>query len=273
MKKLCVLLVLILALSGAAMAETPATPTVDCGGFTYIVLEDGTAQIVDWQGPETALEVPAMLDGLPVTSISECAFADNDTLMSITLPPTVAEIGVEAFSGCVSLGQVNLPEGLLRIGDLAFYGCEGLTQIALPDSVVAVGVNPFKACDNLNDVFVSPDHPYLATIDGVLFSKPDKRLVCYPMGLSAEHYAVPEGILTIGASAFDRDLCIESIHLPGTLVCIEREAFYGCEGLKVMNLPASVTTIGEEAMVCSNLELTIEGEGVQLAMAEGSGEA
>lgn len=261
MKKLCILLALALVLiAGAACAETQATPIYDCGDYTYIHLGDGTVQIVSWDGPETDLMVPAELDGYRVTSISECAFCDCPNLMSIALPQGVTEIGEYAFADCDDLQYVSLPEGLLSLGDCAFDHCEGLTAIALPDSLRAVGDNPFRGCANLFDIFVSPEHDYLATIDGVLFSKPDRRLVCYPMGYSAGRYSVPEGVLDIGAMAFDRDLYIEEIVLPKSLVSIGDAAFNGCEGLRTMNLPAGVQSIGEDAMRCKNLTITFEGD-------------
>ena len=262
------LLALLLALSGAALAETPATPIRDCGDYTYILLEDGTAQIVAWQGENRALAVPATLDGLRVSSISECAFADSTSLVRVTLPEGVREIGEECFAGCEALGEVGLPEGLERIGDRAFEGCEALTAIALPASVRSIGENPFAACDNLCDVAVAADSACLEVVDGVLFSRDDGRLVCHPMGLCAERYAVPEGVTIIGAMAFSRDLCLETVELPASLVRIERRAFDGCDGLKSMNLPAGVTFIGEDAMRCSSLVLTHDGEGApQLALA------
>lgn len=262
MRKLCViLLALTLALANAgACALTEATPIYDCGDYTYILQSDGTAQIVSWDGPDAELLVPAELDGHAVTSISECAFCDCHGLMSVSLPAGVVEIGEYAFADCDNLGYVGLPEGLLTLGDCAFERCEGLTEIALPDSLTRVGVNPFHACYNLFDIYVSPEHAYLSTIDGVLFSKPDRRLVCYPMGYSAGRYSVPEGVLDIGAMAFDRDLYIEEVVLPKSLVSIGDGAFNGCEGLRAMNLPAGVQSIGEDAMRCKNLTITFEGE-------------
>ena len=261
MKKLCAMLATVLALAlVGACAETAPTPIYDCGDYTYILLDDGAAQIVCWDGPDAELTVPAELDGYRVTSISESAFCDCQDLVSVTLPEGVRDIGEFAFADCDNLCRVNLPEGLISLGDCAFDHCEGLTEIALPDSLREVGANPFHSCANLFDIFVSPDHEYLATIDGVLFSKPDRRLVCYPMGYSAGRYSVPEGVLDIGAMAFDRDLYLEEVVLPKSLVSIGDGAFNGCEGLRAMNLPAGVKSIGEDAMRCKNLTITFEGD-------------
>lgn len=268
MKKLCVMLALLLALVAVgACAETEATPIYDCGDYTYILLGDGSAQIVSWDGPNAALIVPATLDGYAVTSISESAFYDCRGLEAVTLPEGVTEIGEYAFADCDNLGYVALPESLVSLGDCAFENCEGLTWIALPEALEQVGVNPFHNCANLFDIFVSPEHPYLSTIDGVLFSKADRRLVCYPMGYSAGRYSVPEGVLDIGAMAFDRDLYIEEVVLPKSLVSIGDEAFNGCEGLRAMNLPAGVKSIGEDAMRCKNLIITFEGDQTEWQLA------
>ena len=79
--------------------------------------------------------------------------------------------------------------------------------LTIPDAldghaVTSIGANPFSSCDKLTEIKVSPDHPTLAVIDGVLFSKTDKRLVCYPCALTATSYSIPLGIKVIGEEAF-----------------------------------------------------------------------
>ena len=266
MKKLCALLALAMMISTAgALAGTPATPIHFSGEYTYILLADGSAQIVDWDGAGTVASIPRTLDGFAVTSISENAFADCEALVSVTLPDTVTEIGEYAFSGCESLEEVALPAGLRRIGDAAFYRCNALTGIALPDAVCEVGRNPFLGCANLFDILVSPDHPYLATIDGVLFSKPDRRLICYPMGLTALRYAVPRGVRVIGETAFEQGLYLEEVVLPDTVEEIGREAFCGCEALMKLDLPNSLRLIGDAALSYTDLREVVLPAGLSEA--------
>ena len=209
----------------AALAETAATPTYDSGDYTYILRADDSAEIVDWEGEGEVLEIPCELDGHAVTAIGECAFAD-----------------------CAGLNSVVLPETIVEIGDQAFCGCAGLTDIVLPDNVAMMGVNPFADCANLVDIFVSPDAPYLATIEGVLFTKPDKRLVCYPMGLTAERYEVPDGVAEIGGAAFAGNLCLESVKVPDSVTEIAGDAFDGCEALAGLELPEVKEAAGESAV-------------------------
>ena len=260
MKKILLLAVALMLCAMPALAVTAATPIHRCGDYTYVLQADDTAQIVCWDGPEAEVEVPGTLEGREVTSISEGAFADCGNLKRVTLPETVRDIGEAAFADCVSLCEIVMPEGLKRIGSRAFDRCQVLTRVALPDSIVELGDNPFRGCANLCEIQVSEDHPYLETREGVLFTRPDRRLVSFPMGNMTECYHVPEGTEAIGAMAFERDLYIEEIVLPESLLAIGQEAFNGCEALRTMNLPASVQSIGEAAMRCSNLVLTLEDD-------------
>lgn len=109
----------------------------------------------------------------------------------------------------------------------AFFRCKGLARVTIPESVIEVDGNPFWGCDELEDIRVSPDSPTLAVIDGVLFSKPDKRLVCCPCKLEKASYSIPDGIRIIDIGAFDN-----------------------CERLADITIPDSVTVIGMDAFLC-----------------------
>ena len=121
------------------------------------------------------------------------------------------------------------------IGDSAFPWCFSLTSVSIPDSVTQIGVNPFVACPALKTISVSPEHPYFATIDGVLFRKADKTLISYPAGINSSTYTIPQGIASIGDSAFS-----------------------SCDSLTSVSIPDSVTSIGDSAFsFCPNLTLTV----------------
>lgn len=249
MKKLCVLVAVLMALALPAMAVTPATPIYECGAYTYILREDGSAKIVLWDGADDALVVPEAMDGHVVTAIGEWA-----------------------FEGCVDIVSIELPGTVEAIGDGAFAGCECLTRVSLPDSVAELGLSPFQGCDNLAFIDVSPEHPYLETIDGVLFTRPDKRLVCYPMGITATRYAVPEGTQVIGRTAFERNLYLEDIALPESVTGIGEAAFSGCGALERLNLPAAVSSIGDGALNgCDRLTLNVapDSDGAAYALVNG----
>lgn len=139
------------------------------------------------------------------------------------------------------------------IEDDAFYLCESLTSVAIPDSVTHMTANPFAFCFALNEIRVSPDHPVFAAIDGVLFFKPDKTLVCYPAGLTAETYDIPNGILRIGDEAFCVCGSLSSITIPDSVTSIGDSAFRFCS-MPSITIPESVTDIGDGAFYyCESL--------------------
>ena len=260
---LCLLLCALLSLP--ALAEEGEELT--CGDYTYVLLEDGGTRITDYDGEDAELTVPAELDGHPVreigesvfslcrslttvtlpdglTTIGDSAFSFCSSLTAVTLPDSLTSIGDDAFSNCSSLTAISLPEGLASIGDSAFFSCSSLTTITLPDSLTSIGTNPFISCDSLEKIDVSPDHPVFEQIDGVLYEKASKTLVCYPRGKEGDSFVVPDGILAIGDSAFYGCDALTTITLPDSLASIGDSAFFLCSSLTTITLPEGLTSIG-----------------------------
>ncbi|MGI6691883.1 MAG: leucine-rich repeat domain-containing protein [Christensenellales bacterium] len=157
----------------------------------------------------------------------------------------------------------EVPQGILKIGTRAFFGCENLKNISVPNSVTDIGDNPFAYCAGLKQIAVRPDHPALATIDGALFNKADKRLLWYPMVREDTAYEIPQGILSIGNDAFFSCSNLISITIPDSVTSIGNGAFSRCENLIRITIPGSVTSIGNEAFYgCGDLISIIIPNGV-----------
>ena len=140
------------------------------------------------------------------------------------------------------------------IGYGAFAGCTFLTSVSIPDSVEQIGTNPFAACFELKTISVSPEHPYFATIDGVLFRKADKALISYPASISSSTYTIPQGITSIGDSAFFYCDSLTSVSIPDSITAIGDSAFSWCSSLTSVSIPDSVTSIGDSAFsYCDSL--------------------
>ena len=150
---------------------------------------------------------------------------------------------------------VTIPEEIdgrmvTSIGDGALlnpFSSFRLTSVSIPDGVINVGVNPFSGCISLTDIIVTSNHPALTVIDGVLFSKGDHRLICYPRGKTGSQYAIPQGSLIVDDYAFLACTRLTSVSIPDSVTSIGDCAFSGCYGLTSVTIPDSVTTIGEGA--------------------------
>lgn len=198
-------LILLLAFSA------PAEYTFTDADLTYRVLSDGTAEITKFAGSAGEIEIPSVLDGRGVSSISDYAFYECEGLVSVTIPEGVTNIGQSAFEGCESLVSVTIPEGVASMGERAFYGCESLTSVVVPgsltflpesafeecksltsavilDGVASIGGNAFYRCKSLVSAAVPASVTYMG--DRVFFRCGDELVVTVEQGSYAERYCV-----------------------------------------------------------------------------------
>lgn len=174
------------------------------------------------------------------------------TVRKIVISKGITGIGDNTFLDCTKVTAVTIPDSVTSIGNGAFSGCKALKSITIPNSVTEIVGNPFAGCEKLTRIRVSAKHPYLEVKKGVLFSKPDRKLICYPCGLTAANYAIPKGTAIIGEEAFHKAKA-KSITLPDSVISLESGAFYGCS-VKSITIPDSVTkTGGNPFMGCAKL--------------------
>lgn len=180
-----------------------------------------------------------------VTSIGKYTFSGCGELTWVSIPDTVTSIGDSAFSSCTDLTSITISNSVTSIGNNAFYRCKSLTSITIPDSVTSVGNNPFACCSKLTKIIVSPNHPVLETIDGVLFDKIEKRLICFPHSNKSISYVIPQGTKIIGASAFSTCQSLTTVTIPDSVTTIMGFAFGDCTSLASLTIPSSVSFIGD----------------------------
>ena len=120
------------------------------GKYAYILLSDGTAEIVEYLPPVlriNSLKIPAELDGHAVTSIGEGVFRGIQ-IGTLTLPDTLTFLGNHAFAQ-TALTEITLPDSLTTILNYAFENCTGLTELVIPAGVKIIEADVFKGCTNL----------------------------------------------------------------------------------------------------------------------------
>ncbi len=147
------------------------------------------------------------------------------------------------------------------IGDGAFNFRSQLVAVTIPDSVTGVGTNPWCRCDSLTSLCVSPSHPTLAVIDGILYHKSDRRLICCPPKKTGA-LEIPRGIRSIGENAFWECAGLTSVTLPDTLEHVGSRAFYRCAGLTSVLLPDALSKVGENPwQACGSLSSILVSPG------------
>ena len=97
--------------------------------YDYEVV-DGGVIITSYKGKDSNVEIPAEIDGTPVTEVGFYAFEAKPDLVSVALPESVTVIG-EGVAGCISLTELTIPAEVTRIQQQAFTACTGMRTLTI----------------------------------------------------------------------------------------------------------------------------------------------
>lgn len=196
--------------------------------FSYLTNSDGAGITITGFSGFGAAELPAEINGLPVTRVDNYA-CEYSEMSSLAIPDSVGSIGAYAFSQDFYLTNIAIGAGVTNIGEGAFDHCPA----------------PGFSVDARN--------AWYCTVGGVLFDKNLRTLVKYPGG-GASSYAVPAGVTRIGASAFAECGQITNLVLPMSLSSVGDSAFWSCSGLGSLCIPGQVAGLGTGSFsYCSSL--------------------
>ena len=169
---------------------------------TYVVCGMGVAET-------DIVVIPAYIDGIPVTAISQSAFENNAVVAEVTLPDSLTDVGNAAFKNCENLAKIYLGSGVENIGEDCFAGTK-IEDLTLPESVKAVGERAFMGCGQLKSV------------------------------------TLPDGLESLGAQAFSGCEKIADLVIGDGLRVIEKEAFAYAD-IKNLTIGAGVAAIEDNA--------------------------
>ena len=184
------------------------------------------------------------------------AFAENQTMQSITLPESLKKISgamycIGAFKDCKSLQEIIIPNQVTEIGKEAFWGCENLHKVYLGKSVEFLSTDAFYGCMNLKEIEIHSENSFYSTCDGLILSKDRKKVKLALPGLTGTYY-VPDGIEEISFSAFSACQKLEGIRFSPTVSRIDMHAFANCDALISVVIPETVKEISFGAFSKSN---------------------
>ena len=127
--------------------------------FELTILSDNTYAISGIKdNTVTSITIPDRIYGFPVTKISENAFKDNLTLISVQIPDSLKSIGKSAFKNCTALTELSISADseLTSIEADAFYGCTNLKSIYIPKNVNFIGSFAFYRSGIISAYFEDP---------------------------------------------------------------------------------------------------------------------
>lgn len=152
-------------------------------------------------GKRYALNVLPNLSSIAVTEGSTNYVVEGNVLYN---SKKTMCYGIPAKS---SVTEITLPEGIVNIYYNLFYKHPMITKINLPSTVVLVGgsnTSVFGGDDtlvSLNAYTVAEENQFLKAVDGVLYSKDGKDLICYPIAKAETEFSVPDEVENIYENA------------------------------------------------------------------------
>ncbi len=241
----------------------------DISTFKYIISDEDTENcytvengtIVAYSGILSDVAVPESYGGQTVVAIGESAFAENENIISVSLPSTVTKIGGNAFKGCIRLESVEA-NGVQSIESGAFCQCKALSKVDI-NNAENIGDYAFYRCESLLDV----DFRYVENLGNYAFaectalSKANFKALCnvgdYAFCNCKSLYDCRidyDNTVCIGNYAFYMCSALENEIICPAMQALGDYAFYGCKSLQTVYLGENAFEIGKEAFSgCRNL--------------------
>ncbi len=233
------------AFAGTAFYETMADGIVYVGNVLYsykgeladtaITVKDGTVAIAAgaFSGKSiTSIQIPesvtvigrgafsgSKLTSLELSFVGESATSSHTHLGYIFGADTAAENALYVPS---TLKTVVLRAGCAKIGEGAFFGCGELTGVTVGAGVTSVAKDAFVDCGKLAAITLEGGNSALQSVGGLLYNKAGDDLLAVPGAISGK---------------------VTLLHITE----IADGMFRGCTGVTEIVLPATLTTLGDEA--------------------------
>ena len=266
----------------AALGLTFSVAVVHGEDFTCQT-NNGTITITKYISTGEVVVVPSTLNGLPVTSIGPGAFTCCSSVISITIPNSVTNIGFRAFGSsafgqCMNLVEINVdplnsdyssvngvlfdkkqatliqyperragsyavPQNVSDIGEAAFFFCQWLNNVAIPAGVMNVGPRAFHGCTSLTNVSLPQT---IRNIGQGAFS-----------GCGFSSIAIPNGVTKVQLDTFYNCTSLTNVVIPNTVSVIEHGAFENCSGVTGFYFFGSAPSVADSSVFLGDDKATI----------------
>ncbi|MGN0620725.1 MAG: leucine-rich repeat protein, partial [Porcipelethomonas sp.] len=194
------------------------------GNYDYIKINNCDTYAV-------SVNIPAEIDGLPVTSIEDSAFYNCLSIESIAIPDSITSIGENAFCGCTSLESITIPETVETIGtnaigytsegniitDFKIYGVSGSAAetYALGNGITFIDINSIPKL-NRSSLYLYQGESFALEVENysgeVIWGSNDTYVATVKDGYVS---AIDDGETTVYAIIGDSVLeCIVFVYMP-----------------------------------------------------------
>lgn len=234
--------------------------------ITDITIPSSVTNLGDYDGLYDAVFYNADLKSITVDS-NNPVYASQDGILYNKAKTEILEIPLQLA------GAVTIPDGVTSIG--LYYGehddfsCRLITSIFLPDSVTYIGADTFAGCRYLTIYCEAKSQPegwnsgWNSYGCPVVWDCKNSDLGdngCIYASVNSLTYSLKDGIANVVGvtSSISGDIVIPNKivykNIEYTVTSVGGQVFNGCDGIKCVTIPKSVTSIDYEAFLgCSNL--------------------
>lgn len=148
-------------------------------------------------------------------------------------------------------GDAVLPDEVTYIAPLAFEGANQMTSLTLNNKVKGIGDRAFLFCTAMTKFVVPEANKSFSTIEGVLYSKDQTKLIAYPAGLTADSYTLGAKVSAIEPGAFLTPMHLKAVEVASGNTALKsvKGVLYTADGSKLLYLPIGNQTIGMEGQL------------------------
>jgi hypothetical protein len=161
-----------------------------------------------------------------LTTIGGSAFAQCFSLLSVTLPSSLATIGMAAFQDCQNLTSIKLPDTITNIQNSTFDGCVGLTNVTLSSGLTSINGYAFNFCRMLTSMTIP---------DGVTYIGPAAFAYCYNL----TRVTLPSSLRELGPGAFQECDSLQAVYFQGNRPIAYDTTFYNANNATMYYLPGT----------------------------------
>ncbi len=205
------------------------TGVIDARDFFFMRDNMPVLTILDLSGVSVAA-----YNEYPANAVPNEALYNKTRLRSVVLPIGLESIGASAFYQSANIAKVELPITITTIGNDAFYQNNISNAITIPGSI---GSYAFYGNRLLKDVTFTTAAGSNAQVGSYAFFECDLQSL-----------NLPEGVVSIGARAFEYNQNLASLTLPSSLQQIGDYAFtYNSKLTAVSSLSRNPQTVSDYA--------------------------
>jgi len=148
------------------------------------------------------------------------------------------------FEQTNELQELCIPETIAgypvtTIRGLAIGTNTSIIHVQIPSAVSKIEPGCFRGFSSLQTVTVESENPYFATLNGALCNKQEKSILYYPVQKADKVFYIPEGILGIEKFSFWNNRFIECLDIPMSVTYVGENPFVGCTELRSITIASN----------------------------------